>query len=519
MDWFVRLRWLVVLIYLVACGLVLGVLGLEVGTELFPQIDSGEFVLRFRPPPGSSYELTREMGMKCLQEIEHEAGTENIAITMGFVGQVAPNFGIDNMVLFMRGPDDGWLRVKLKEDSGIKLDEFRERLRKVLPERVVPWLAQRLERGAGRRLPRPRRSKQAEKSTFGFEPGDIVSQVMSFGSSKPIAVRVIGTDYDEVRKHAEKIAGEMRKISYLRDIGFEQTLDYPTVEVDIDRELAGLIGITPEHLKRALVMATASTRFTNLNYWINVKTGFDYLVQIQVPPLRMEKPEDIEELPLESVNPDVPLMVRDVLKDGRVHTSVRPGEYDRDMSQRYLTVVANVEGEDMGRAANQVRKAVKDAGEPPRGVRVEEMGQLPSMTKMFEALGIGLAVAVFVILILLDGLFPVPAPGIDLHRGRAGRPRRHRDRPLLHQHHAQHRVVHGFDHVHGRVGVQLGDDGHVHGRALEGGQAVDRGGHPGRQRTPAADPDDGLRDDRRHGADGAGAGDAAARWRPRSAGR
>ena len=125
-------------IYLAACGLILGVLGLEVGTELFPQIDPGEFVLRFRPPPGSSYELTREMGVKCLQEIEHEAGTDNIAITMGFVGQVAPNFGIDNMVLFMRGPDDGWLRVKLKEDSGIKLDEFRERLRKVLPERVVP---------------------------------------------------------------------------------------------------------------------------------------------------------------------------------------------------------------------------------------------------------------------------------------------------------------------------------------------------------------------------------------------
>ena len=83
-------------------------------------------------------------------------------------------------------------------------------------------------------------------------------------------------------------------------------------------------------------MATSSTRFTNLNYWINIKTGFDYLVQIQVPPLRMEKPEDIEELPLESVNPDVPLMIRDVLKDGQVHTSVRPGEYDRDMSQRYL---------------------------------------------------------------------------------------------------------------------------------------------------------------------------------------
>ena len=212
----------------------------------------------------------------------------------------------------------------------------------------------------------------------------------------------------QVRKHAEKIAGELKHISFLRDVGFEQTLDYPTVEVEIDRELAGLIGITVEHVKRALIMATSSTRFTNLNYWIDVKTGFDYLVQIQVPPLRMEKPEDIEELPLESVNPDVPLMIRDVLKDGRVHTSVRPGEYDRDMSQRYLTVVANVEGEDMGRAVKQVRKAVADAGEAPRGVQVEEMGQLPSMTQMFEALGIGLGVSVFVILVLLTAYFQSP---------------------------------------------------------------------------------------------------------------
>jgi multidrug efflux pump subunit AcrB len=101
-------------------------------------------------------------------------------------------------------------------------------------------------------------------------------------------------------------------------------------------------------------------------------------------------------------------MVRDALKDGRVHMSMRPGEYDRDMSQRYLTVVANVEGEDMGRAAGQVRQAVDEAGKPPRGVRVEEMGQLPSMTEMFKALGIGLAVAVFVILVLLTAYFQSP---------------------------------------------------------------------------------------------------------------
>ena len=405
-GWLVRWRWFVVPGYLAVCGLALWLLGLRVGTELFPQIDSGQFVLRFRPPPGSNFELTRQMAVKCLEEIEREAKPENIAITMGFVGQVAPNFGIDNMVLFMRGPDDGQLRVALRKDSGIKLDAFRERLRKILPERVIPWLAKRLEQGG---LSKAEALRQAKMSTFGFEPGDIVTNVMSFGSSTPIAVRLVGTDLDDVRKHAEKIASAMKRIPFLRDVQFEQTLDYPSVEVAIDREKAGLSGATVEDVRKALVMATASTRFTDLNYWVDVKTGFDYLVEVLMPPTKMIKPEDVEVLPIESVNPLVNLMIRDV---ATVRQSVRPGEYDRDMSQRYLTLTANVEGEDMGRASRQVAQAIVAAGTPPKGVRVEPIGQLPPMIEMFKALGIGLGVAVFVILVLLTAYFQSPRLGL-----------------------------------------------------------------------------------------------------------
>ncbi len=401
-GWFVHLRWLIVPGYLVACGLILWGLGLQIGTELFPQIDSGQFVLRFRPPPGSNFELTRQMAVKCFEEIEREAKPENIQITMGYVGQVAPNFGIDNMVLFMRGPDDGQLRVALREESKIKLAQFRERLRKVLPERVIPWLAQRLEQGG---LSKDIAVAESKKATFGFEPGDIVTNVMSFGSATPIAVRIVGTDLKMVRQHAEKIASAMKKIPFLRDVDFQQQLDYPTVEVEIDREKAGLSGATVEDLAHALVMATASTRFASLNYWVDVKTGFDYLVQLQIPPLRMEKPDDIETLPLESVNPLVNLMIRDV---ATVRQGVRPGELDRDMSQRYLTLTANVEGEDMGRASRQVQQAIDSAGEPPRGVVVEPMGQLPPMNEMFKALGFGLAVSVFVIFVLLTAYFQSP---------------------------------------------------------------------------------------------------------------
>jgi multidrug efflux pump subunit AcrB len=398
----VRLRILVVPAYLAGCVLVLWLLGMRVGTELFPQVDSGEFVLRFRPPPGSNFELTRQMAVKCLEEIEREAKPENIEITMGFVGQVAPNFGIDNMLLFMRGPDDGQLRIALRDGSGIKLAEFRERLRKVLPERVIPWLTQRLEQGG---LEKDKAADQAKMATFGFEPGDIVTDVMSFGSMTPIAVQVVGTDLSMVRQHANKIAGEMKRIPFLRDIQFEQTLDYPTIEVDIDREKAGLSGVKVEDVGQGLVMATSSTRFLSVNYWIDVKTGFDYLIEVLVPPVRMTSAADVETLPIESVNPLVNLMVRDV---ATVRQGVRPGEYDRSMSQRYLTLTANVEGEDMGRASSQVARAIAAAGTPPRGVRVIPMGQLPPMIQMFEALGVGLGVAVFVILVLLTAYFQSP---------------------------------------------------------------------------------------------------------------
>ena len=134
----------------------------------------------------------------------------------------------------------------------------------------------------------------------------------------------------------------MKRIPFLRDVQFEQTLDYPTVEVEIDREKAGLSGAKVEDVAKALVMATSSTRFANLNYWVDVKTGFDYLVQLQVPPLRMEKPEDVETLPLESVNPLVNLMIRDV-------ATVRQRRAARRDRPRHVAALPDADRERRGR--------------------------------------------------------------------------------------------------------------------------------------------------------------------------
>ena len=188
----------------------------------------------------------------------------------------------------------------------------------------------------------------------------------------------------------------------------------------------------------------------------------------------MDRPEQIETLPLQKVNPDTNLMVRDV---ATVQTGTAPGQIDRSSMQRYLSIIANVEGEDLGRAARRIRQAIADAGDPPRGVRVLVRGQVAPMTEMFQSLVVGLALSVVVILILLDRLLPVAALGLISIGAVPGVVCGVAMILLADRHDAEHRVVHGLDHVRRRLGLQLGDADDVHGRLL----AV---GHDARSRPP-----------------------------------
>jgi len=339
------------------------------------------------------------MAVRCLQVIGDEAGDNNIKISMGFAGQQAPNYGMNNMLLFMRGPDDGQLRVQLMEDSGVRLDEFRKRLRKALPDKIRPWFAEVLQKDG---MSRDQALARVREITFAFEPGDIVSEVMSFGAPAPIEVMVASPNLDDAREYATRILKEMEKIPFLRDLQFQQTLDYPAVPVNIDRQKAGLSGVTVDQVGRSLVVATSSSRLVARNYWQDPRSGVSYQVQVQVPVQRMTKTTQVETLSLEQSGPQSNLMIRDVAS---VSSGVMPGEYDRSAMQRYLSITANVEGEDLGRASRQLDAALKRAGEEPRGVRVQVRGQITPMREMFRSLEIGLGIAVIVILVLLTAYF------------------------------------------------------------------------------------------------------------------
>ncbi len=412
-DWTVGHRRLVVLAYLLATGAVVVVVGSQLGRELFPRVDTGQFQLRVRPPEGTHYELTRKVAQKTLDVIADEVGPKNVDITMGYAGANPPQFTINMAYLWSRGPDDSLLRVGLREGSGIGIFALQERLRKVLPEKVGSWYRQEL---AHLGVNPEQIDRRLQDFTFAFEPGDLISQTMSLGSPAPIEVVVSGRNMADSSAFMDKLRAQFDEIKSLRDVQIQQSLHYPSVQVTLDRQRAGLSGVTARDIGQSLIAATYSSRYTSRNYWRDDVSGNSYQVQVQVPSPRMTEATDVELVPLTTQsnrqqaakvadspsNPTPPLLVRDV---ARVMRSEMPGEVDRYNMRRFLSLTANVEGEDLGRTIDRLDAAIARAGQPPRGTEVDLRGQVRPMREMFQSLVIGLGVAVLVILIMLTAYF------------------------------------------------------------------------------------------------------------------
>lgn len=210
-----------------------------------------------------------------------------------------------------------------------------------------------------------------------------------------------GADLAASRAYADALRAEMGKIPALRDLQFGEALDYPVLQVEIDRERAGQLGVTVEDVGRSLVAATSSSRFVTPNYWADPTTGIAYQVQVEIPQHTMASVEDVMSVPVMQNGAARPLL-GDV---ATVSQETAIGEYNRYNQQRMITLTANVHGEDLGTASSEVFAAVSRAGDPPAGVTVSVRGQVAPMQETLDGLRSGLGLAVVAILLLLAAYF------------------------------------------------------------------------------------------------------------------
>jgi len=367
---------LVVVAYLAVTATVVATTGPRLGREIFPPSGVNAFQLRFRAPAGTKFESTERLAHDVLDVIRQTAGGERLDVTLGYVGVQPSSYPINTIFLWTSGSHEGVLQIALRPDASTRLDELREKLRGALHERFA-------------------------NAEFSFEPGDIVSRIMNFSAPTPVEVAVTGPDFAASRGFAMKVRNELARITSLRDLQLGQALDYPGIQVTVDRQLAGQLGVTVDQVGRSFAAATSSSRFVSPNYWEDSRTGISFQVQVQVPQPQMTTLEELRVVPVTGGSQAKPLL-GDL---ARIENATIVGEYDRLNGQRLVTLTANLSGNDLGRAASEVRAAIQRAGEPPRGTSVSVRGQVAAMDETFRNIGGGVLVAVAVIFLLLAANF------------------------------------------------------------------------------------------------------------------
>jgi multidrug efflux pump subunit AcrB len=373
-----------------------------VGREIAPQVDAGQFQMRVKAPVGTKLEITEDLVRETLNAMKEIMGEDSIEISVAYVGQTAPTFTANTIFLWVSGTDQAIIRIALNEHAHLRVEEQKERLRKELPEKIEPWLRSRLiTEGVSPGLA----AERAKQVQFSFEPADVVNQVMSFGSPSPVEVVVSGPKQAQNKAFADTIYENMRKIESLRDLQYGQAFGYPRINVEVDRERAGLAHLTETQAASSIIAATASSRYVFPVYWADPESGIGYQVQVQVPPMRMNSVNEVGMIPLAETADGGTVLLRDVAK---IQHTTMPQEYDRINQRRIVTLSANVVGEDLGRVSRKIQQAIDAAGQPPTGVKVEVRGQVPPMLQMFSGLGVGMAMAVVVVFLMLTAYFQSP---------------------------------------------------------------------------------------------------------------
>jgi multidrug efflux pump subunit AcrB len=224
---------------------------------------------------------------------------------------------------------------------------------------------------------------------------------MSFGSPTPIEVAVSGPSLPANREFAEKIAAKLRELPALRDVHIAQSLDFPTVDVNVNRERAGLLGVHMSDVTRSLVAATTSSRFTVPVYWADPGSGIAFSVQVQIPQAQTTSLEDLKNIPVNSGDGRSTLL-RNVAS---VTQGTAVGQYERYNMARVVSVTANLHGKSLGEVTREITAALAELGPPPARTKVDLRGQTVPLQELLTGFRAGLVLAIVTIFLLLAAHF------------------------------------------------------------------------------------------------------------------
>jgi multidrug efflux pump subunit AcrB len=354
-----------------------GVLMTFVGRDYFPQIDGGSMTLHIRAQPGTRIETAVQKFSNVEDVVREVVPKEELGLILDNIGLPAYNynlaFGDGSFVAYY----DGQMLISLKEGHA-PTAKYMKKLRSVLRERFPDMM-------------------------FYFQPADIITQILDFGTITPIDIQING-------RNAEKdlqVAGEIqRRLTMVRgavDVHIHQITNAPEYFVDFDRNMALELGLTTQQIANSMNVSLGGSFQVTPMFWADPKTGFPYQLWVQTPEHRTDSIADLNTTPLFASNnatgPGVLTMLSSVATMKRQseetvvnHVNLQP-TYD---------VMASVQDSDLGSVSAEINKIVAEEQKklpPPDTIRVR--GQIESMESAFSNLELGLAIALIAVYLLM----------------------------------------------------------------------------------------------------------------------
>jgi HAE1 family hydrophobic/amphiphilic exporter-1 len=356
-------------------GVFLVSLGLApfIGVSYFPRTDPGQFVINLKAPTGTRIEYTEDL-VKAVEKVIHEEVPEKeLKVVVANVG-VTPGFS--SIYTSNSGQHTATVQASLEENHKLSSYEYMDRVR--------------------RRL----RNEMPQVSAY-FQTGGLVDAVLNMGLPAPIDIQVSGSNLEKVHQTATEIARKVHSLKNVSDILVPQDIDYPALKVDVDREHAGQLGLTSKEVIHNIITALASDQMIAPSYWVDPRTGNDYLLTVQYPENRVKNLADLSSIPIRGQG-----HVRSTRLDAV--SSIRhiqaPTEVDHYQLRRVVDVYVSPKSEDLGRLANAVDEIVKET-KWPEGVRVTMRGMVQGMRVSFRSFALGLIISVILVYLILVAQF------------------------------------------------------------------------------------------------------------------
>ena len=374
----IKARWLTIAVIGGACAACFLLLP-SVGTELFPAVDAGSFEIRVKTAPGTRLEKTEELVARIEEYIQTVITRGEMKSIISNIGMpVGKGAGFSTVLSSNSGPDTAFLIVNL-EEKGRK--------------RTVMHYVKALRAGLAERFPHER---------FLFVTGGIINATLNEGVAAPIDIQVAAGTLEACRAGAETIERAVRDVPGAVDVQIAQALDYPQLDIQVDRAKAALYGLTQDDVARNVVTAYGSSLGHSRMIWID-KGGTDFFIGVQYEDNEIDSLDELKNVPLpvEIAGRATSVPLSSVAEIRRVNI---PGEIAHYNMSRVNNVYINVEDRDLGSVVADVEKVLAGI-EFPSGVTVNLRGPVQSMRQGVSSIGFGLITASVLVFLILMAQF------------------------------------------------------------------------------------------------------------------